>query len=232
MKQVPLALSPRPLRQFESFLPGPNFAALEQLQAELPPRTPHYLWGESGSGKSHLIQAMQAACAAQGVVVGSFRHRQPLPWAYAEPWGLLLFDDVQAFDADEQQAAFALCVEAQAHGVGWVAAGDRPPVDLPLREDLRTRLGWGQVHALQALDDDQTRTVLQLEAQRRGMALSDEVMNYLLSRFARDLASLMDWLNRLDDYSLSRSRAITVPLLRDLLAEASEPGPVPPEFAR
>ena len=78
------------------------------------------------------------------------------------------------------------------------AAGRVPPVDLPLREDLRTRLGWGHVFALQPLAEAERRAVLRREADRRGIFLSDEVMDYLLTRFARDLKHLMALLDRLD----------------------------------
>ena len=92
-------------------------------------------------------------------------------------------------------------------------------MDLPLREDLRTRIGWGQVFALEPLDDTGTRTVLLREAARRGIALGDEVLGWLLLRFERDLGSLMRLLDRLDEYALAHARPVTVPLLRQMLAE-------------
>jgi DnaA family protein len=92
-------------------------------------------------------------------------------------------------------------------------------VDLPLREDLRTRIGWGHVFALQGLDEAGTRAVLLREAARRGIALGDEVLSWLLHRFERDLGSLMRLLDRLDDYALAHARPVTVPLLRQMLAE-------------
>jgi phosphoserine phosphatase len=72
-------------------------------------------------------------------------------------------------------------------------------VDLPLREDLRTRLAWGHVFALQLLGEAETRAVLRRDADRRGIFLSDEVMDYLLTRFPRDLAHLGGVLDRLDE---------------------------------
>jgi len=92
-------------------------------------------------------------------------------------------------------------------------------VDLPLREDLRTRLGWGHVFALQPLREAEARAALRREADRRGVFLSDEVMDYLLTRFARDLKHLMGQLDRLDAYALAYQRAITVPLLRRMIDE-------------
>ena len=222
MQQLPLPLIPQAEGRFESFLPGANGPVLALLQAEIPPRAPHFLWGESGAGKTHLLQALAAACRARGLAVAAFGPDTPLPWSFEPGTSLLIFDDVQHLGPDRQQAAFALCVEAQSHGASWAAAARTPPVDLPLREDLRTRLGWGPVHALQTLDESQTRAALKGEAQRRGIVLSDEVLGYLMSRLSRDLSSLMRLLVALDGYSLARGRAVTVPLLRAMLSDAPQ----------
>ncbi|HEX7689711.1 MAG TPA: DnaA regulatory inactivator Hda, partial [Burkholderiaceae bacterium] len=96
-----------------------------------------------------------------------------------------------------------------------------PPVDLPVREDLRTRLGWGGVHAVRPLAEGDMRVALREEARRRGIVLADEVLDYLLTRFARDLKSLMHLLHRLDGFALAEKRAVTVPLLRRMLNEES-----------
>ena len=88
-----------------------------------------------------------------------------------------------------------------------------------MREDLRTRLGWGHVFALQPLNETEMRAALRREADRRGVFLSDEVMSYLLTRFARDLKYLMAQLDRLDEFALANKRAITVPLLKQMLIE-------------
>jgi DnaA family protein len=100
------------------------------------------------------------------------------------------------------------------------AAGRLPPIDLPLREDLRTRLAWGHVFALQPLADAETRAALRREADHRGIFLSDEVMDHVLTHFPRDLSHLMDLLDHLDSYALARGRRVTVPLLRQMLVEA------------
>ena len=88
-----------------------------------------------------------------------------------------------------------------------------------MREDLRTRLGWGHVFALQPLAESEMRAVLRREADRRGVFLSDEVMDYLLTRYARDLKHLMGLLDGLDRFALASKRAITVPLLKQMLNE-------------
>ena len=85
-----------------------------------------------------------------------------------------------------------------------------------------TRLGWGHVFALEPPGETEVRAVLRREADRRGTFLSDDVMDYLLTRFARDLKHLMAQLDRLDTFSLATKRAITVPLLKQMLAEEAD----------
>jgi DnaA family protein len=240
-RQVPLALGLEPpLVDFASFVPAGNEALLQQLQQPGRLRTPVYLWGPRGCGKTHLLQGWLAQCRQRGALAGVFdaasaraqdagplepdlqaaeRVLADLP-AVDPDWQALVVDDVHRLDAAAQQRLFAWLVEAQGQGVAWLAAGELPPVDLPLRDDLRSRLGWGAVYEVQPLADAHVRAVLGREASRRGFALGDEVADYLLNRFARDLPSLMRLLDVLDGYALARKRAVTVPLLREMLAEA------------
>ena len=99
-------------------------------------------------------------------------------------------------------------------------AGALPPSDLALREDLRTRLGWGHVFQLHVLTEPERRAVLRRAADRRGIFLSDEVMDFMLTRFSRDLGSLTQLLDQLDRYALQTQRAITIPLIKAMLEDA------------
>src|SRR5204862_7732428 len=132
---------------------------------------------------------------------------------------LIVLDACDDFDADQQQAAFALFIDATTRGIAIAAAGRVPPVDLPLRDDLRTRLGWGHVLHIHPLSEAESRAALRREADRRGLFLADEVIDYLLTRFSRDLKHLMDLLDRLDRFSLVSKRAITIPLLKEMLLQ-------------
>lgn len=223
MKQLTLAIASPPTPGFDNYVPGANAAAAQHLAQLALPGTPLYLWGPSGSGKTHLLQALAARVQAEGGLVGWFDAAHPLPWALQAHWSLVVVDRCDALDAERQHAAFALFVEAGTHGVQWAAAGSSPPVDLVLRDDLRSRLGWGHVFALAPLDEQQTRAALRREADRRGIWLSDEVMGYLLTRFARDLKHLMALLEQLDHYALAEQRAVTVPLLKKMLSEQAPP---------
>jgi len=219
LKQIPLEIVAEAPRTFENFMPGANALALEQLGALRAGAPPVYLWGPPGSGKTHLLQATAARALARGGRVASFGSAYATPWSESDAWSLVLLDDVERYDETQQRAAFGLFVEAATHGWPIVAAGAAPPVDLPLREDLRTRLGWGHVFALQPLGEAGARAALRREADRRGVFLSDDVMDYLLTRFARDLKNLMAQLDRLDADALVHQRALTVPLLRRMIDE-------------
>ena len=126
------------------------------------------------------------------------------------------------YDPSLQQAAFSLFVQATTLGVPVIAAGRLPPVDLPVRDDLRSRLGWGLVYQLVPPSEDQVRALLRREGDRRGILLSDDVVDYLLKRCARDLSHLMQLLDRLDQHALAAKRAVTLPLVRQVLAELEQ----------
>ena len=228
MKQLPLAIATEAPRTFDNFLPGANAPARDHLMALGPAPAPVYLWGPSGSGKTHLLQAAAGSFQQQGGRVGWFGAALATPWADEESWSLIVIDDCDRLDAGQQQAAFALFVEAAGSGVPVLAAGAVPPIDLALRDDLRSRLAWGHVFALQPLAEPEVRAALRREADRRGLFLSDEVMDYLLTRFERDLKHLTAQLDRLDLFAMVNKRAITLPLLRQMLADEAAPDPAAP----
>ena len=225
MKQMALDICLHSVPSLESFFAGPNTAALQHLKlwtaAQMPSPVPTYLWGESGSGKSHLLKAAHAALKSHGLSVGWLDAHTSLHVPFDESWTAVLMDDVHLFNLEQQAMAFNWFVNALTPKSGlprWVlAAGALPPADLKLRDDLRSRLGWGHVYALQVLNDSERRAVLRQEADSRGLFLSDDVMTYMLTRFSRDLSSLMSLLDHLDQFALQTQRAITIPLIKSML---------------
>jgi DnaA family protein len=139
---------------------------------------------------------------------------------FNESWSAILLDDVHRYTAAQQQQAFNWLINAQTHQCAVLVAGDTAPVALPLRDDLRTRLGWGHVFGLQPLDEPAQRAVLRQSAQARGLTLSDEVLDYMLNRFSRDMGNLMELLQRMDRYALQTQRAITIPLIKSMMDNA------------
>jgi len=225
MRQLALDIGLATLPTLDNFFAGPNQVAVSHLRlwssGGIPSPVPTYLWGEGGSGKTHLLQAVHHAFKAQGAEVGWLDAHTMDPPEFNDEWVAVLMDDVHVYNSEQQHTAFNWFVNALTPRVGlprWVlAAGGLPPADLPLRDDLRTRLGWGDIHALQVLDEPERRAVLRQEAAARGLLLSDEVMAYLLKRFSRDLGSLMQLLEHLDHYALQTQRALTIPLVRAML---------------
>ncbi len=219
MKQLPLPIAPDPADSFDELVVGANQHAVQHLRSLPVHAAPVYLWGASGSGKTRLLRAVAAQRQLRGERVVWLQPDDPPPWSLPEACALVLIDRCELLDAAQQLAAFGLFVQAGDCAAQWVAAGTLPPVDMPLREDLRSRLGWGHVFALQVLTDADTRRALRLEADRRGIVLSDEVMGYLLTRLPRNLKHLMDLLSRLDGFALAEHRHVTVPLLKKMLSE-------------
>jgi len=227
MKQIALDIGLDSGPSLRNFLAGPNLAALEHLVLwsgyDKRSPVPTYLWGESGSGKSHLLRAVFTQLKEQGSPVGWLDASIAEPQAFQENWRVVLLDDVHLYTAVQQQAAFNWFVNATSPQDGqqrWVLASSKvPPSDLQLREDLRTRLGWGHIFHLQVLSDSERRAVLRQNADERGIFLSDEVMDFMLNRFSRDLGSLVQLLDQLDGYALQTQRAITIPLLKSMLED-------------
>jgi DnaA family protein len=225
MKQIALDIGLAPGPTLKNFFAGPNEAALQHMQlwvsSDKRSPVPTYVWGESGSGKTHLLRAVQNTLRDQGCAVGWMDASVGEPTAFDESWRVVILDDVHLYTAVQQHAAFNWFVNATTPGDGqqrWVlAAGSVPPSDLTLREDLRTRLGWGHIFQLQVLSEPERRAVLRQQADDRGVFLSDEVMDFMLNRFSRDLSSLIQLLDQLDGYALQTQRAITIPLIKAML---------------
>ena len=221
MKQIALDIGLAPGPTLTSFFAGCNEPALRHLQlwAGSPTRSPvpTYLWGESASGKTHLLKAVEHSLREEGASAGWLDASVHEPPEFNPAWSVVLLDDVHLYTAVQQHAAFNWFVNAQTHQRGVLAAGLLPPADLQLREDLRTRLGWGHVFQLQVLGEPERRSVLRQEADARGVFLGDEVMDFMLTRFSRDLGSLVAMLGQLDGYALQTKRAITIPLIKSML---------------
>lgn len=117
---------------------------------------------------------------------------------------------------------FNLYNRVRAAGGRLLTSATQPPSQLDLREDLRTRLGQGLIYHLHALTDDQMIAALRAYASARRLRLPPESLDYLFARAPRDMRSLMDLLGALDRYSLEHKRAITLPLLREVLMTPAE----------
>ncbi|MGM3273614.1 DnaA regulatory inactivator Hda [Ralstonia sp. 24A2] len=226
-EQLPLELGAPPAPTFDNFVAAGNEEALLRLRALVPQVVDGtatdrlvYLWGEEGSGRSHLLQAICAQAEAGGYEVRTLEPDAPAEAYDFDPkvtvWTI---DDAEHLDEWAQIAVFNLVNEVRAQPHAAIAiAGAAAPMSMPLREDLRTRLGWGLVYWLRPLSDADKVEALRQAARERGMQLSADVPQWLVTHSYRDMPSLMALLDALDTYSLARKRAVTLPLVRDMLA--------------
>lgn len=220
MRQLILDLLPENPPSPANFVAGRNAEAVAALTAWASPgaRESLLLYGEPGSGKTHLLRAFAPVYrdAAAAPDLGNFSPGDSPRVAV---------DNVEALSEAGQVALFDLFNRLRAAGGALLAASREPPARLALREDLRTRLSSGLVYRLQPLTDEEKRAALEAQAVSRALPLPPGAIDYLLSRAARDMRHLSSILAALDRYSLERKRPITLPLLREVLESAPEPAP-------
>lgn len=222
-QQLILDLSPPTSPTLDNFVAGANQGALDALRNTKPGRA-IYLWGPAGAGRTHLLRAVSRDEKTRYFgKQDSPRAIRELATANSVPYTLIAVDDVQQLDEDGQAALFTLYnrwreLGADPLGFALVLSGDRAPLTMPVREDLRTRLGWDLVYRLELLSDEERAQALRARVQERGLQLSPEIIHWILTHYDRDMGRLCALVDALDRYSLSKHRAMTLPLLKDLLA--------------
>jgi DnaA family protein len=220
MMTAPLQLTldlVQPLKpSLDNFVVGRNAEAIAALRASIEGRGERfiYLWGGVGAGRSHLLQATNGGRDDADAGLPVFDPAVPLYVA----------DDIDRYDEARQQCLFVLLNEIRAHHAArFVAAGNAPPAQLALREDIRTRLAWGLVYQIHSLSDEEKSRALIAHGASRGISLTPDVLAYVLTHMPRDMRTLVAILDALDAYALARKRAITVPLVREWAQDSGGP---------
>jgi DnaA family protein len=209
---------------FGNFLPGANAEALAAVMALArgdAADTGVMLWGAPGAGKTHLLRAAVDTAEPRG---GAAFVGEPGALLALDPEGLasraLVAIDAIDRSTPEAQARLFTLYNALRERRGHLLVASRAPLAaLPLRADLRTRLGWGLVYEIVPLADADKPSALAAYARGRGFRLADEVIDYLLAHGRRDMATLLGVLAALDRHSLATKRPITVPMLRGWLEQ-------------
>jgi DnaA family protein len=188
-----------------------------------------HLWGASGSGRTHLLSALQLQASELGINAYLLNHESSMDeWRACadvliennQAPGLLCIDDIDHLSEFAQGALFRLhnLIREASHQY-LITTSLAAASHLQIREDLKTRLVWGLVFQMHALSDSEKLQALEQAAAERGLQISSEVAPWLLKHFHRDMPSLMSLLEALDQYSLETKRAITLPLLKEMLAQ-------------
>lgn len=231
-RQLLLEITPTQSPSLDNTVVGANAAAIDAAKGLSPGRA-LYIWGPPGCGRSHLLRAIIKDKKAyffdlntppEEIMALATRPRERLDALDPLKVEFIAVDDIQEMTADQQAAVFALYnrwreLAATQQAFGLVVAGDRAPMMMSLREDLRTRLGWDLVFRLEALSDAEKREALTAYAYRRGLPLSEEILDWMLTYYTRDIRQLFALVDALDRYSLSKHRTVTVPLVRQMLTD-------------
>ena len=226
MKQLALDIAAPPAPTLDNFVPGRNAELVVALYAAANGANHErfiYLWGAPGSGRSHLLRAALEAARQHGRRTAWFDSRAVAFDAADDAFAAA--DDVHRLGAEAQIALFDLHNRVRAGTGTLIASGNAAPAQLALRADLATRLAAGLVYQVHGLNDDEKAAALGRHANARGVRLAPEVADYLLRHTQRDLPSLLALLDALDRHSLATKRAITLPLLRELLSLTPDPTP-------
>lgn len=224
--QLPLALRWPANQCFECFVAGGNAATLALVEALALGRGDEALFvaGPAGSGRTHLLVAACVAAGASGART-QYIDLAVQPAATIRAFhgsDLVAIDNVDAIAGNDQaeHALFDLHNRARADRTRLLAAASVAPGRIGLHlPDLVSRLSAFTQAGLVALGEPTRREVLRAEARRRGIELDETVVDWLFAHRARDLASLMRLLARIDEATLAARRRVTVPFLRDLLGD-------------
>lgn len=205
---------------FASFVGAGNLEAVElcrRVAHGTLAETSLVLWGARASGRSHLLQATVREAQVAGRRAHHVRSPAELDGIAIVDDAVFAIDDIDTADEPAQRRLFTLYNALSAAGGQLVAACAAPPGRLALRDDLRTRLGWGLVIELVPLADADKPSALVVYARERGIELPPDVIDYLLAHGRRDMGSLVAAIGALDRHSLAVKRPITVSMLRGLL---------------
>ena len=229
MRQLALGVRLRERATFDTFVVADNAQAVSQVRgiAEFTSINVRVAWlcGASGSGKTHLLQAACAAAAAKG------QRAAYIPLEECIALGAGVFDGIADIDllcidsvaaaaglAEFELALFGIFRDREERAARWLLAARSPPslVSFALR-DLGSRLAALPIFQLRELDDEQQLQALQQRASLRGFELPRETALYLQRHLPRDMHSMTNVLDRLDDAALEAQRRITVPFIREVL---------------
>lgn len=210
-EQLPLDIVMEPAATLDNFVVGENAGALTCLRHMLQTGEPQlvYLWGESGVGKTHLALAM----GLQDFDVPEFSSER-LRYAV---------DDIDTLTEDGLDRLFALINEVRIHpGATLVMTGKRSPAEKFVRPDICTRLTWGAVFQIKALQGEMWQA-LAAQAKDRGIEVTVEAENWMKNFLPRNIKTLSHLLSEIDRELLAKKKAsVTVPALKAWLAKHGE----------
>ena len=230
MRQLPLGVRLPDRAVFASFLPARNVEALEHARRVAAGEFAGLTWlcGPPGVGKTHLLQAICSA-ASERMRAGYVPLAEFAPLGIEVLEGLaqlecLCMDDLDAVIGQLRVGAGDLCAAARTAGrrgppgAGGAArrrrcCAGRCPISPRAAPPARC------CSCARSMSPS-SRPRCRLRARVRGLELPDETLQWLQRRFPRDMRSLYELLDTLDEAALVAQRRLTIPFIREVLSAA------------
>ncbi len=234
---------------FDSFVIGSSnrfahAAALAVAEAPAQAYNPLFIYGSTGLGKTHLLQAVAQYVAEHSSelsvrymtseafvndFINSLRDKRIEGFKQRyRGYDVLLIDDVQFFEGKErfQEEFFHTFNSLYEAGSQIVLSSDRPPRDIAtLEERLRSRFEWGLITDIQPPDLETRIAILRKKVKVDGIHVDDEqVLTFIASRVSSNIRELEGALTRVVAFSSLTGRPMTVELAQDVLRDVFPQG--------
>ena len=219
-------------------------AALAVAEAPAQAYNPLFVYGGTGLGKTHLMQAIAQYVAEHSSdlsvryvtsetfmndFINSLRDKRIEGFKQRyRTYDLLLVDDVQFFEHKEriQEEFFHTFNSLYEAGSQIVMSSDRPPRDIAtLEARLRSRFEWGLITDVQPPDLETRIAILRKKVKTDGIQVSDpQVLSFIASRISTNIRELEGALTRVVAFSSLTGRALSVELAEDVLKDVFPQG--------
>ena len=228
MNQLTLDLNLADKFDFSSFCVGSNAWSVDILKNMAAGHGERlvFVWGARGVGRTHILNAVCREASLHQQVSVYFSLSE---FVMQSPLGLLTeithipiicIDDLHCIAGHPtwEEALFSLYNDVRDRGGRLVISANAPPHRLPIvLQDLLSRLQAMLVFELHALTDIEKVQALKAYANHKSFDLSDEVIQFILTRGQWDMRALMNMLKKLEHESLVNHRKITIPFVKEIL---------------
>jgi len=222
--QIPLDFKKPNKQTFEDYIVESNLKTLESLKSFVDSSAYiFYLWGETGCGKSHLLNAYiddSYQSNKQAVLIHPKDLVKREYVSLIEMFDTICIDDSQLISGDkllEESLFFWINEVKQAQKKIVLASQISNINEIWQLADLRSRLVSGITHQLMPLSRQGVLKVLNQQATQQGIYLDNKVINYLENNCSMNMAFLKQLLNHLDKATLIHKKQVTIPLIKNIL---------------
>ncbi len=168
------------------------------------------LYGEQGSGKTHLSYIWQKISQAKMISEQDCYNLNALINEKA-----LILEDID--NTDEELLLHLINFSNENHQY-LLLTSDLPPANLTLSlPDLRSRILSIYSIAIQKPDEELLKAVLLKHLTDRHLKITPEGLNYIAARIERSFNKLLQFIEELDEMTKIHKRPITIPLIRKVL---------------